>query len=251
MRKLYVLLMYLKVLISHKEKSSIAPVIFGQNGRPAYIASILMLTQKGRPLTSRRKVIGRIECVVPNIFPCTSVELVGARFGDSHDDTTGRPSIFRAVVVGKNSEFLQCVDRRELLACICKCVGKYGAVKHHGAGIGPASRNAECWATPRAGNSSRRGGCGDARERLHEPHSIPPIQRETVQASFVYSRPECCVRGLDIDCITNDVDGLRHFPNFHLHIHPDILANWNKHTGPSEGLESADFNGNRVVAQRE
>src|SRR6201997_4023990 len=104
-----------------------------------------MLTQKGRPLTSRREVIGRIECVVAYIFPCTSVGLVGARLSDSHDDTAGRPSIFRAVVVGKNSEFLQCVDRGELLACIGKCVGKYGAVKHHGAGIGPASRDTECW----------------------------------------------------------------------------------------------------------
>ena len=64
-----------------------------------------MLPQKGRPLTFWRERIGGIECVVANIFPRRSVELVGTRFGNSEDDTTGRPSIFRAEVVGKNSEF--------------------------------------------------------------------------------------------------------------------------------------------------
>src|SRR4029077_10225289 len=122
---------------------AILAVVLREKDWPTDIESILMLPQKGRPLTFRRGCIRGIECVVANIFPSRSVELVGTRFGDSKDDTPGRPSIFRAEVVGKNSEFRECVNRGELLAGICKCISKYGAVQHHGAGIGPASGNTE------------------------------------------------------------------------------------------------------------
>src|SRR5258705_13463832 len=97
--------MDLKMLVCQKEKGAILVVVFRKKHWATDIESILMSPQKGRPLTFRRECIGGIECVVANILPCRSVELVGTRFGDSKDDTTGRPSIFRAEDVGKNSEF--------------------------------------------------------------------------------------------------------------------------------------------------
>src|SRR5258708_4245730 len=119
-----------KSFVTEEKERLIPPVVSRQDDRPAYITTELILAQERLPCAGRGECVRGVESVIAQVLPKAAMELIGTRFCDGQDDAAASPSIFCAVAVGKDSEFLQCVNRREVLTCIGDCVRERGPIQH-------------------------------------------------------------------------------------------------------------------------